>query len=152
VTLRWCHAASTSLVEDVTAVHRALREEHVPRPRRHETLNSPTATTVTVNVVLACSNVKRASQPASYVFRPAELFVGAAENDKDWGAGLGFAFFGLRFSRLPLCSLLAIGCLRSLLSENCSTRVRRATTESRMKNATTPIARGWMMMREPDNR
>jgi hypothetical protein len=77
-------------------------------------LNSPIATTVTVDVVLVCSYVKRASQPTSYVFRPAVLFVVGAENDEVWGAGLGFSFFGLRFSRLPLCSLLAIGCLRSL--------------------------------------
>ena len=96
----------------------------MPSPERHgRTLNSPTATTVTVNVVLACSDVKRASQPASYVLRPAEPFVVAAENEDVWGAGLGFSFFGLRFSRLPLCSLWAMECLRSLPSENCNTLV-----------------------------
>jgi len=38
-----------------------------------------------------------------------------------WGAGFGFSFFGLRFSRLPCCSLLAIARLHPGLSRNHST-------------------------------
>jgi hypothetical protein len=37
------------------------------------------------------------------------------ENVEMWGAGFGFSFFGLRFSRLPCCSLLAIAKLGSIL-------------------------------------
>jgi hypothetical protein len=41
------------------------------------------------------------------VFRPAVPFV-APEDPEVCGAGLGFSFFGFRFSRLPRCSLLAM--------------------------------------------
>ena len=55
----------------------------------------------------ACGRVDR--QP---VFLPvAPLFI-VVENEEVCGAGFGFSFFGLRFSRLPRCSLLAMGTLR----------------------------------------
>ena len=55
----------------------------------------------------ACGRVDR--QP---VFLPvAPLFI-VVEKEEVCGAGFGFSFFGLRFSRLPRCSLLAMGTLR----------------------------------------
>jgi hypothetical protein len=55
----------------------------------------------------ACGRIDR--QP---VFLPvAPLFIVVA-NEEVCGAGFGFSFFGLRFSRLPRCSLLAMGTLR----------------------------------------
>ena len=43
-----------------------------------------------------------------WLFLPAALFAVAPGNVEMCGAGLGFSFFGLRFSRLPRCSLLAM--------------------------------------------
>jgi len=43
------------------------------------------------------------------LFLLAEVFaIALPENVEMCGAGLGFSFFGLRFSRLPRCSLLAM--------------------------------------------
>src|SRR5262249_50456554 len=54
----------------------------------------------------------------------------APENVEMWGAGLGFSFFGLRFSRLPCCSLLAMARLHAGLSSNCSTLAPRRGAET----------------------
>ena len=55
----------------------------------------------------ACGRVDR--QP---VFLPVAPLLIVVENEEVCGAGFGFSFFGLRFSRLPRCSLLAMGTLR----------------------------------------